>query len=298
MQRIALAAILGSALLAAPPGVLALQPCTQGCARISVGSTEAPPNRLATIPISFQQAPDDGQAGRGPDEVAAVAFTLGIPGDGSGTPLRFDCSNGHLAAGAAALGAGIAGQFDFVIENAACVNRDHCLCPGSGQSRDDYVNIALFGLKDLSQGSAIPALPPSGEILRLRLRLASGLSQNTVIPLHVLAETDGAAFPKPPFTAYLSIGDRAAIDQTANRDTDRSRVSVQDGQVTVGEAGPCTGDCDGDDMVAINELIIGVNIALGSRPVSACPIFDAGSDGQVEINELISGVVNALNGCP
>ena len=297
MQPTALAAILGSALLAAPPGVLALQPCAQSCARVSVGSAQAPPNGVATIPISFQQAPDDGQAGRGSDEVAAVAFTLGIPGDGSGTPLLFDCTNGQLAGGAVALGAGIAGQFDVVVENAACVNRDHCLCPGSGQSRDDYVNIALFGLKDLSQGSTIPILPPNGEILRLRLRLASGLAQNTTIPLHVLAETDGASFPKPPFTANLSIGDRAAIDQTANRDTDRSRVAFDDGQVTVGEAGPCTGDCNGDGMVTINELITGVNIALGSQPPSACPIFDANSNGQVEINELIAGVNNALNGC-
>ena len=50
-------------------------------------------------------------------------------------------------------------------------------------------------------------------------------------------------------------------------------------------------------MVTINELITGVNIALGSQPPSACPIFDANSNGQVEINELIAGVNNALNGC-
>ena len=59
----------------------------------------------------------------------------------------------------------------------------------------------------------------------------------------------------------------------------------------------CVGDCNGDGMVAINELITGVNIALGTQPVSACPAF-ANGQGEVDIAQLIKGVNNALNGCP
>ena len=59
---------------------------------------------------------------------------------------------------------------------------------------------------------------------------------------------------------------------------------------------PCTGDCDGNGMVAINELILGVNIVLGVQPVDACPAF-ANSQGMVDIAQLIKGVNNALNGC-
>ncbi len=59
----------------------------------------------------------------------------------------------------------------------------------------------------------------------------------------------------------------------------------------------CVGDCNGDNMVAINELIIGVNIALGATPVSACPSFDADGNGTVGINELITAVNNALGMC-
>jgi len=58
----------------------------------------------------------------------------------------------------------------------------------------------------------------------------------------------------------------------------------------------CVGDCDGGGMVAINELILGVNIALGLRPVRACPAF-ANSQGMVDIAQLITGVNNSLNGC-
>ena len=61
--------------------------------------------------------------------------------------------------------------------------------------------------------------------------------------------------------------------------------------------GVCAGDCDGDRMVVINELVLGVNIALGAQPVSACAAFDGNSDGSVVINELITGVNNALAGC-
>ena len=37
------------------------------------------------------------------------------------------------------------------------------------------------------------------------------------------------------------------------------------------QAQTCVGDCNEDGQVLINELIIGVNIALDSQPVSACP---------------------------
>ena len=59
----------------------------------------------------------------------------------------------------------------------------------------------------------------------------------------------------------------------------------------------CTGDCDGGGTVAINELILGVNIALGSAQISACEAFDCQSTGMVPINCLIQGVNNALAGC-
>ena len=59
----------------------------------------------------------------------------------------------------------------------------------------------------------------------------------------------------------------------------------------------CVGDCNGDGVVTVNELITGVNIALGSLPLSACPAFDREGDGMVAIGELIAGVSNLLYGC-
>lgn len=58
----------------------------------------------------------------------------------------------------------------------------------------------------------------------------------------------------------------------------------------------CT-DCNGDGASTIGDLVIGVSVALGSRPASACPSFDRNGDGAVAIDELISALNDALDGC-
>jgi parallel beta-helix repeat protein len=64
-------------------------------------------------------------------------------------------------------------------------------------------------------------------------------------------------------------------------------------------AAQCAGDCNQDGMVAINELIIGVNIALGSAQVTgSCDAIDLNGDQAVTIDELVTAVGSALNGCP
>jgi hypothetical protein len=60
----------------------------------------------------------------------------------------------------------------------------------------------------------------------------------------------------------------------------------------------CVGDRDGNGVVAVNELIIGVTIALGEATTDACPRFDTDANGQVAIAELVEAVGNALDGCP
>jgi hypothetical protein len=56
------------------------------------------------------------------------------------------------------------------------------------------------------------------------------------------------------------------------------------------------GDCDGDDEVEIEELMLGVGIAISDRPSSDCLAMDLDSDGTVLIHELIAAVRAALDG--
>ena len=63
------------------------------------------------------------------------------------------------------------------------------------------------------------------------------------------------------------------------------------------ERSSCTGDCNGDGLVTVNEVILGVNIALGFQALEMCPVFDQNQDGGIGINELVGAVGFGLNGC-
>ena len=63
-------------------------------------------------------------------------------------------------------------------------------------------------------------------------------------------------------------------------------------------AAACAGDCGGDAEVTVNELIIMVNIALGTAQLSTCVVGDVNGDGEITVNEIILAVNNALNACP
>jgi len=60
----------------------------------------------------------------------------------------------------------------------------------------------------------------------------------------------------------------------------------------------CVGDCGGDGDVTVDELILGVNVALGSAQLAQCAGLDSSGDGEVTVDELIRAVSNALTGCP
>jgi hypothetical protein len=63
------------------------------------------------------------------------------------------------------------------------------------------------------------------------------------------------------------------------------------------QAQTCTGDCDGNGSVGISELVLGVNISLGSAELSRCAAFDCQGNGMVPVNCLIQGVNRSLEGC-
>ncbi len=64
------------------------------------------------------------------------------------------------------------------------------------------------------------------------------------------------------------------------------------------QADGCVGDCNRDGAVTIEEIVRGVNIALGNAGVELCPGFDRNGDGTVAIDEIVAAVGFLLNGCP
>jgi hypothetical protein len=60
----------------------------------------------------------------------------------------------------------------------------------------------------------------------------------------------------------------------------------------------CGGDCNVDGRVTVDEIVLGVNIALGSSVVDACRAMDGNQDSQVTVDEIVTALNNALSGCP
>ncbi len=71
----------------------------------------------------------------------------------------------------------------------------------------------------------------------------------------------------------------------------------QGGTVANSALAACPGDCNTDRAVSVDELIVGVNIALGNTGLAACSAMDTGGSGAVEVDEIIQAIGAALDGC-
>jgi hypothetical protein len=70
------------------------------------------------------------------------------------------------------------------------------------------------------------------------------------------------------------------------------------GSMVLADGSVCVGDCDVSGSVTVDDLVKGVNVALGTVELEVCPALDASGDGEVSIDELIQAVARALDGCP
>ena len=59
----------------------------------------------------------------------------------------------------------------------------------------------------------------------------------------------------------------------------------------------CSGDCDGDAVVTITELVVAARIAVGATRLEQCRAADANGDGAVTVEEILIAVNNALTTC-
>jgi FG-GAP-like repeat len=61
-------------------------------------------------------------------------------------------------------------------------------------------------------------------------------------------------------------------------------------------ASSCVGDCDGNNVVTVEELVRAVDITLGATSLP-CARIDRDQNGRVTIDELVTAVGNAIDGC-
>lgn len=133
--------------------------------------------------------------------------------------------------------------------------------------------------------------------LSFRLTTTSAQYEPSQVYTFNLTNRDpAAASPTPQATATSTVVPPTSTPPPTPTPTETSPPTATATQ-TVPPNETCDGDCDGNGVVSISELIRGVNIALGNLALEACPSFDINGDGMVGINELISAVLDALNGC-
>jgi hypothetical protein len=64
-----------------------------------------------------------------------------------------------------------------------------------------------------------------------------------------------------------------------------------------GAAAACAGDCSGDLVVNVDELVTTTAVALGRLPAGACPRADVSGDNRVTVDEVVAAVNRARYGC-
>lgn len=97
----------------------------------------------------------------------------------------------------------------------------------------------------------------------------------------ILPEADRS--PAPFAIAFASLNDGAGLALPVD--------------ATAGAICITVADCDGNGVVAVNEVVRAVNIALGIQGVEVCAAADADGDGTVTIAELIAAVKDVIEGC-
>ncbi|MFN8643947.1 MAG: right-handed parallel beta-helix repeat-containing protein [Candidatus Binatia bacterium] len=117
----------------------------------------------------------------------------------------------------------------------------------------------------------------------------------------------GQAATSPCVDIGFRTSSQLGLDESSTRTDDRSDAGLADAGYHYGflafdptivpllRFGSLSGDCDQDGVTRVNDVVTGVNIALGAAPLASCPILDINGDMRVAINELL-GAVNELLG--
>jgi hypothetical protein len=116
--------------------------------------------------------------------------------------------------------------------------------------------------------------------------LSSTATATPMVTATPTASTTLTPSPTPSATATATLSVTPTLSATPTLSPDPTATPLA-----------CPGDCNGSGDVTVNELIVGVNIALGNTSASSCPAFDRNGDGTVSISELIAAVNAALSSC-
>jgi parallel beta-helix repeat protein len=175
---------------------------------------------------------------------------------------------------------------------------------GSGLSVAATVNDILF------DATALILDPATCRLARaIRTPLLASVPQAGTVRVFIGASPNRDPIPDGPlYTCTFRIALSALPDSYVLTNRNALAFSPETTQLdpVVGASGSltvslftrtCDGDCNADLDVTVDEVITGINIALGNLPVTTCLQFDRRNDGIVTVDELVAAVNRALQGC-
>jgi hypothetical protein len=146
------------------------------------------------------------------------------------------------------------------------------------QSQDEPVN-GTFA--DLPEGATF-----SVEGTTFAITYAGGSGNDVVLVVE----------PTPTPTPTPTETQPTTPTSTATPTTSGAPATATSTPTTTGTTSGCTGDCDDDGTVAVDELVTAVGISLDEIPDADCPQLGGGASVTVAV--IVEAVGNALSDCP
>ncbi len=220
------------------------------------------------------------------------------------SPIAFDPTR----PGRAYAGVLVSGVYSFdevCADDLVCDDGNECTVDtcdlGSGACRFQSVNEGLA----CADGGGIcrDGLCASGTPVSTPTMLATSTATSTATSSTVMTPASTPTASREPTqlpTATPTSSHTPTVSTPDSRTPTETPEATSSATATVTEqpTPSCAGDCDGNGMVSISELVRGVNIALLRFAADACLAFDVNGNGIVSISELVRAVNAALSGCP
>jgi len=242
-------------------------------------------------------------------------------GGDSGGPLFIDMGSGAVVAGVTSGGnSRNCGPPDVGFDSDVFVNHDWLETQSNGDLGDASCDLPAAGSTRAPVTADIGEITTATSAVQLSYAVPAGTARLRIVLNGQLTDAQGndndfdlyVRSGSLPTTTVFDCSDRNAtalgscefaapaagvwhVLVNAVRGTGKFQVTTT---AFMRDTTACAGDCNGDGVVTIDELITSVNVALGVADLQECPVVDANGDGAVTVDELIAAVASALNNCP
>ena len=190
---------------------------------------------------------------------------------------------------------------DGLYSNAVWIDLDNACgqCHGGGVSETDVTTTGLVtaGSTDGTSVNVLTVADATGFASGKEVTIAgagvAGADFKTII-----AKVSGTTvyLTYPAVTTVSEAMVTVAGNPTANGAPYMTKAQLA-GYATGIHSNACVGDCSGDGVVTVGEILTMVDIALGNAGLSSCQAGDQSGDRQITVDEILTAVDHALNGC-